>query len=57
MKDRREYKMSVLGTHHGDRLLSSDSHYVATLTSLLQHLSFSSSHIMSRQSCEMSRQC
>ena len=39
-----------------DIVLSSDFHYAATFISLLQHFSFNPSHIMSRQSCEISRQ-
>ena len=39
-----------------NKVLSSDFLYVLTLTSLSQHLSVNFSHIMPRQSCEMSRQ-
>ena len=39
-----------------NKVLSSDFLYVSTLTSLLKHFSVNLSHIMLRQSCEMSRQ-
>ena len=39
-----------------DKILSSIFLYVSTHTSLSQHLLVNLSHIMSRQSCEMSRQ-
>ena len=38
-----------------DKVLSSDFLYVSTLTSLSQHLLVNFSHVMLRQSCEMSR--
>ena len=38
------------------KFLSFDFLYVSTLTSLSQHFSINLSHIMSQQSCEMSRQ-
>ena len=42
--------------HCRDIVLSSDFHYVATFISLLQPFLVNPSHIMSRQSFEMSRQ-
>ena len=42
--------------HCHNKVLSFDCHYVATLISLSQHLSFNFSHFVSRQSCEMSQQ-
>ena len=42
--------------HYHDKVLSFDYYYVATFTSLSQHLSFNISHFVLRQSCEMSRQ-
>ena len=48
--------VAIIKIHCRDIVLSSDFHYVATFISLLQHFSVNPSHIMSRQSCEMSRQ-